>query len=151
MILTVRQSVKTTTATIAISTISAASTSDPLFEDERRSALDLGHLDLRAGLDHLVVEERPGTPHLTADLHLAAERVDALQDERAAADERGSAGADRGRRSEMTSGDRAQEQHGGDGDDDEHDDRPDEPEPDQRRERGQQGGDCEGPEDEAGR
>src|SRR4051794_28455597 len=151
MILTVRHSVKTTTATIAISTISAASTSDPLFEDERRSALDLGHLNLCAGLDHLVVEERAGAPDLAADLHLAAERVDSLEDERAAADERSGAGSDRSRRPQVAAGDGPQEQHRGDRGDDEDDDRRDDAEAQQRGERGEQGGDGEWPEDEAGR
>src|SRR3954454_15207319 len=113
MIRTVRQSVNTTTNKMTNSTISAASTADPLFDDERRGALDLRDLDVRARLDHLIVEERARAPDLAADLDAAAERVDALEQGRAPADERGRAGADRHRHAQVPLGDRPQEQHRG--------------------------------------
>ena len=72
--------------------------------DKRGCALDLGHFDPRAGLDHLVVEERAGAPLLAAELDAPAIGVHALEDERARADQRRRAGAQPSRGAEMADG-----------------------------------------------
>src|SRR5437868_3719646 len=91
---TVRASTNRTSTTTTAMTIQAITTT-PSFVDERRCALDLGHLDQLAGLEHLLVGERPRRPHLAADLDPPAGRVDALQNGGLRADERGRTGAHR--------------------------------------------------------
>src|SRR5919108_4702176 len=83
----VRARTRSTRAASTRSTIKPAVTTDLLFVDERRRALDLDDFDPRARLDDLVLHIGPCGPLLSADAHPAAVRVDTLEDEGLRSDE----------------------------------------------------------------
>src|SRR3954468_135142 len=85
-----RESVATTNAATTRMTISGTTAAAPSFVDERRCALDLCDFDAHAGFEYLVGHERARRPLLAAEADAAAVVVDALHDDRAGADERGS-------------------------------------------------------------
>src|SRR5215212_2227639 len=107
-----RESVNRTTTATTIRAIRAAIwLQSSSFGDERGGAVDLHDLDARAGLERVVLIVGAGRPHLTADPHLAAVRVDPLEHHRTAADQCGGAGPDPGRRLQMPARDRPQHEH----------------------------------------
>src|SRR5215216_3210344 len=116
---TITTTTKNRTARRTIPSAVIPSTSS--FGDERGCALDLQDFDAVARADDLVVVGA-GAPDLAADLHAASVTVDLLQDGRAAAHERGGAGAHVRRRLHVTAGDRAQDPERGDRSEDERED-----------------------------
>src|SRR5215217_6621526 len=109
MMRTVRIATISTKKAITTSTISAAMEGVSLLAHERRGAPDLDDLDRRTGLDDAVVVVGARSPHLAVDSHAADALVvrDPLKHDRAASDERGGAGAQLRRRSQVRSRDRA--------------------------------------------
>src|SRR6187551_1774921 len=87
-----RDRVKSTTRAITPSTISVAIGLQSLsFRHECRGAVDLHDLDARARLEGVVLVVGAGSPHVAADLHLAAVAVHALDDRRRPAHQGGRA------------------------------------------------------------
>src|SRR5437763_688667 len=115
---------------------------------ERGRAPDLGHLDLRAGLEDEVVDVRPGRPLLAADPHAAPVRVDALHDGCFRADECRRPRPDERRHVQMRAGDRPEQRKRRERGDDEDDELHERSDSDRRRDRRGDGGECDGAEKE---
>src|SRR5215204_7270464 len=107
-----RATVNSTTAAMTMSTIRVAKWVLSLFVYERRGAVDLEHLDPRAGLEFMVLVVRAGAPHLARQTHGTAVAIHAVDHDRGCADQRGRPGAQLRRRAQVPPGDRPQHQQG---------------------------------------
>src|SRR3954447_24654655 len=94
--------------TMTAATISPAIAA-PSFRYQRRGALDLHDLHLRARLDDLVLEIGPGRPHLALEPDRAVVAVDLVEHGRLLADERRRAGPQLRRHRQVAPGDRTDE------------------------------------------
>src|SRR4051812_16171773 len=94
--------------TMTAATISPAIAA-PSFRNQRRGALDLHDLHLRALLDDLVLEIGPGRPDLSLEADRAAVAVDRLDHGGLLADERRGAGPQLRRHRQVALGDRPDE------------------------------------------
>src|SRR5215212_8589270 len=88
-----RASVTSTTTAITMRTIRVAKWVLSLFVYQRRRAVDLEHLDPRAGLEGVVLVICASAPDLAAELHGAAVAIHAVEHHRRATDEGRRAGA----------------------------------------------------------
>src|SRR5215207_10496215 len=147
-----RASVISTTSATTPSTISVAIGRPFLsVSDERRGAVDLDDLHAGTRLERLILVVGPRSPDLSADLYLTAVSVNAFHHRGGPAHQRGRAGADAGRRAQVTPGDWPQDQQRRERGQDEHDPACREPAAGERNNGRQRGSDRDRPQEEAHR